>query len=67
MAFLGITSVQLVAVLYADGGEGGESASTQLMGILLLVASIVFNSMTLIAEKWIFNRYEISPLKVVFL
>lgn len=67
MAFLGITSVQLVAVLYADGGEGGESASTQLIGILLLVASIVFNSMTLIAEKWIFNRYEISPLKVVFL
>jgi hypothetical protein len=49
MAFLGITSVQLVAVLYANSGSGGQSASNQIIGILLLVASIVFNSLTLIA------------------
>lgn len=49
MAFLGITSVQLVAVLYANGGGSGQSASTQIIGIVLLVASIIFNSLTLIA------------------
>jgi drug/metabolite transporter (DMT)-like permease len=66
MALVGITGVQVVAVLSADGGASKDQEN-QIIGIILLLASILFNSMCLIAEKWIFNKYEISPLKVVFL
>jgi drug/metabolite transporter (DMT)-like permease len=47
LAFLGITSVQIVAVVYSD-----NSSSTQLsddtLGVLLLLASIIFNSIGLV-------------------
>jgi drug/metabolite transporter (DMT)-like permease len=66
LAFLGITSVQIVAVLSSDSSSDG-GISNQSIGIILLILSIIFNSMGLISEKWIFNKYEISPLKMVFL
>lgn len=66
LAFLGITSVQVVAVLTSDSASDA-GLSNELIGIILLLLSILFNSMGLIAEKWIFNKYEISPLKMVFL
>jgi hypothetical protein len=66
LAFLGITSVQVVAIIYSTSA-GDESFQSQIIGTILLLLSILFNSMGLIAEKWIFNKYEISPLKMVFL
>lgn len=66
LAFLGITGVQIVDILYSDSSSS-STLQNQVIGIILLLLSIIFNSMGLIAEKWIFNKYEISPLKMVFL
>jgi hypothetical protein len=33
---------------------------------LLLLASLIFNGGGLVSEKWIFNKYSLSPLKLVF-
>lgn len=65
LAFVGITSVQVVAVIYSDSPSG--EISDEVLGILLLLASIIFNSIGLVFEKWIFNKYELSALKLVFL
>jgi drug/metabolite transporter (DMT)-like permease len=66
LAFLGITSVQVFAVLYSDNSSS-SAISDDVIGILLLLASIIFNSIGLVFEKWIFNKYELSALKLVFL
>lgn len=66
LAFVGITSVQVVAVLYSDNSSS-TAISDELIGIILLLASIIFNSIGLVYEKWIFNKYELSALKLVFL
>ena len=66
MAFLGITGVQVVAIVYSSSSES-QSVENQIIGTILLILSIIFNSMGLICEKWIFNKHEISPLKMVFL
>lgn len=66
LAFAGITSVQVVAVIYSDSSSSGEIRD-EVLGILLLLASIIFNSIGLVFEKWIFNKYELSALKLVFL
>lgn len=66
LAFVGITSVQVVAVIYSDSSSSGEIGD-EVLGILLLLASIIFNSIGLVFEKWIFNKYELSALKLVFL
>ena len=55
-----------MAIIYSDSSEG-EDFQSQLIGVALLLLSIFFNSMGLIAEKWIFNKYEMSALKMVFL
>lgn len=65
LAFVGITSVQVVAVIYSDSSSG--EVGDEVLGILLLLASIIFNSIGLVFEKWIFNKYELSALKLVFL
>ena len=56
LAFLGITGVQVVAIVYSDSSQS-TSLQNQVIGTILLVLSIIFNSMGLIAEKWIFNKY----------
>jgi drug/metabolite transporter (DMT)-like permease len=66
LAFAGITSVQVVAVIYTDSSSS-TAISDELIGIILLLASIIFNSIGLVYEKWIFNKYELSALKLVFL
>jgi drug/metabolite transporter (DMT)-like permease len=66
LAFLGITSVQVVAVIYSDSSSS-TALTEEVIGILLLLASIIFNSIGLVYEKWIFNKYELSALKLVFL
>lgn len=66
LAFLGITSVQVVAVVYSNSSSS-TALSQEVIGISLLLASIIFNSVGLVFEKWIFNKYEISALKLVFL
>ncbi len=66
LAFAGITSVQVVAVIYSDSSSS-TAISDELIGIILLLASIIFNSIGLVYEKWIFNKFELSALKLVFL
>lgn len=66
LAFAGITGVQVVAVIYSNSSSSGD-ISSELLGILLLLGSIIFNSIGLVLEKWIFNKYELSALKLVFL
>lgn len=48
LAFLGITSVQVVTILYTDDSSSG-GLENQVIGIVLLLLSILFNSMGLIA------------------
>ena len=56
LAFLGITGVQVVAIIYSTSSET-QTLENQIIGTILLILSILFNSMGLISEKWIFNKY----------
>ena len=62
IAFIGITGVELITVFSADS----SSQDSQILGIVLLLASLLFNGGGLVSEKWIFNKYELNPLKLVF-
>lgn len=66
LAFVGITSVQIVAVL-STSSQSNVTTTGELIGLGLLFISILFNSFGLIIEKKIFDQYEIHPLKMVFL
>ena len=48
LAFLGITSVQVVAIAYSTSSES-QSLQNQIIGTVLLILSIIFNSMGLIS------------------
>ena len=48
LAFLGITSVQIVAIAYSSSSES-QSLQSQIIGTVLLILSIIFNSMGLIS------------------
>jgi drug/metabolite transporter (DMT)-like permease len=65
LAFIGITGVQVVAVL-SSGSHSAGTTTGRLIGIGLLFVSILFNSFGLIIEKKIFDKYQIHPLKMVF-
>ena len=65
LALFGITGVQVVDYFFTEHDE--QSRDNKIIGIILLVVSLVFNSLQLIIEKWIFRKYSISPLKMVFL
>ena len=47
LAFLGITSVQVVAIVYSSSSES-QTLQNQIIGVVLLLLSILFNSMGLI-------------------
>ena len=66
LSILGFTSVQLVAVLHSNSSSS-EDAVTQVIGVVLLLLTMLFNSAGLVLEKWIFGKYEISPFKMVCL
>lgn len=66
LAFIGITTVQAVAVL-SNGMAGKATVAEQLIGLGLLFVSILFNSFGLIIEKKVFDKYELDPLKMVFM
>ena len=70
LTFIGITLVQVFEVLLSsekESSSGDSSTSLKLLGIVLLLISLVFNTITFISEKMIFNKYSIHPLKMVFL
>lgn len=69
LAFIGITLVQIFEVLLSkdDNSHAIHSTTEQIIGIILLLASVIFTSVALIVEKMIFNKYIIHPLKMVFL
>ena len=48
LAFVGITGVQLVAILFSNSSSS-QTVSSEVIGTILLILSIIFNSMGLIA------------------
>lgn len=69
LAFLGITAAQLIEIFLSpkDSSLSGGDTSEQLIGVVLLVLSILTNTIILVYEKHLFNKYQINPLKMVFL
>lgn len=65
LALIGITGVQIVAVLTND--QNTVSVKEQIIGISLLFVSIFFSSFGLIIEKRVFDTYEVHPLKMVYM
>ena len=47
LAFMGITSVQVVAIVFSSSSES-QTLQNQIIGVVLLLLSILFNSMGLI-------------------
>lgn len=65
LAFIGVTSVQVVTVLSSSTGDS-IAGSKEIVGLILLFISILFNSFGMIMDKKVYDKYEIDPLKMVF-
>ena len=66
LVLLGTTGVQVVTVVYSDSKKSSEE-SNDLLGLLFLCGSITIASFQAIIEKWLFNKYELSSMKLVFM
>ena len=64
LALLGITSVQLVTILFANNDESRNVLSL-VIGIGMILVSLMFIGVQFCYEKWLFDNYELSPIKLV--
>ncbi len=64
-ACVGITGVQLISVLYGSNASG-SSPFLQIIGFIILIIGMFFNGYAFILFKQIFTKYDIHPLKLVY-
>lgn len=66
LVFIGITLVQVVSIM-AEHTESDDQGRQSVLGVVLLLFALLCNSSCLILEKDIFNKYEIEPMRMVYL
>lgn len=64
LIFIGVFCVGLSSIIYPEKDDGGES-STSPVGMILLVISQLFSGGLYIAEEKILGDYYLDPLYIV--
>jgi drug/metabolite transporter (DMT)-like permease len=63
IVFIGIFLVGLSSQLHQDDGD--KQQKTEIIGIVMLLISLLFNGFQFISEEMIMNKYKAHPLKLV--
>jgi len=65
LAILGISIVGLSNVVFSDGGDHSAGGGLQVMGYILVIASLLFNGFYFVFEQKLLSKYHLEPLEVV--
>lgn len=65
LALIGVLIVGTSNMVFSDSSSGSSGAGLQIVGYILIIASLFFNGFFFVFEQKLLTKYHLDPLEVV--